>query len=88
MSQEKPVKKSSRHNRYNKKRRLEKEQKSTVLDPNIVASIVPIEPTIVSITDDTIFDPNRVYIIDQRLRISFHSYDHFCVDRSSFLDNY
>ena len=78
MSQEKPVKKSSRHNRYNKKRRLEKEQKSTVLDPN----------TIVSITDDTIFDPNRVYIIDQRLRISFHSYDHFCVDRSSFLDNY
>ncbi|CAG8671426.1 21406_t:CDS:2 [Racocetra persica] len=52
--QEKPVKKLSRHARYNKKQKLEKEQNSTLLtDYNVLRPILPL------ITSDIIFDPNR-----------------------------
>ncbi|KAF0532736.1 calnexin independence factor cif1 [Gigaspora margarita] len=54
MFQEKPVKKLSCHARHNKKRKLEKEQNSTLSrDYNISRPIFPL------ITSDIIFDPNR-----------------------------
>ena len=54
MSQKEPTKKLSRHARYNKKRRLEKEQSLTLLmEPNILISPI----------NNIIFDTNRVYII-------------------------
>ncbi|CAG8620279.1 2438_t:CDS:2, partial [Racocetra persica] len=55
ISQEKPTKKLSRHARYNKKRRLGKEQISTLpMDHNL-----PIAPTIALTINDITFDPNR-----------------------------
>ncbi|CAG8656547.1 11717_t:CDS:2 [Acaulospora morrowiae] len=50
MSQEKPVKKLSRHARYNKKRRLEKEKNSTLLADNINLTLT---------TTNIIFNPNK-----------------------------
>jgi hypothetical protein len=75
MSQEKPSKKLSRSARYNKKRRLNKEQKpdpmgrsSSTLPadqnehtPTIPLSISDIPPEIRLDTPCIIFDPNHVY---------------------------
>ncbi|CAG8763569.1 16601_t:CDS:1, partial [Gigaspora rosea] len=53
MSQEKPVKKLSHHACHNKKRKLEKEQNSTLSrDYNMSRPILPL------ITSDIIFDPD------------------------------
>src|SRR4051812_26795784 len=67
MSQEKPPKKLSRSVRYNKKRRLNTEQKSTLPaernehTPTITISINDIPPEIKLDTPCIIFNPNRVY---------------------------
>ncbi|CAG8755700.1 12902_t:CDS:1, partial [Ambispora leptoticha] len=50
MSQEKPVKKLSRHARYNKKRRFEKEKNSTLPADNIKLTLT---------TTNIIFNPNK-----------------------------
>ncbi|RIB15227.1 hypothetical protein C2G38_2143674, partial [Gigaspora rosea] len=57
ISQEKPTKKLSRHARYNKKRKLEKDEKeqnsALLTDYNVSRPILPL------ITSDVIFDPDR-----------------------------
>jgi hypothetical protein len=79
MSQEKPVKKLSRHARYNKKRKLEKEQKNSSLsaDYNMSRPILPL------ITGDIIFNPDRVYIVFALFSsFTLSCLGYFCVDRS------
>ncbi|CAG8722698.1 32472_t:CDS:2, partial [Racocetra persica] len=62
ISQEKPVKKLSRHSHYNKKQKLEKEQNSTLLaEYNMSRPILPL------ITSNIIFDPEQTRLANIEL---------------------
>ncbi|RHZ89957.1 hypothetical protein Glove_9g73 [Diversispora epigaea] len=59
MSLEKPTKKSSRHNRYNKKCRLEREQKLTIPDFIFVKKILFVKCCAISLIAVSIINQQK-----------------------------